>query len=74
MSALKRACCYYAVERIMSNADFAELDILVSAADVPGEGEIKIVDRIEELALSNPGDSFLIVGQDSDLFLMGLAL
>jgi hypothetical protein len=54
---------------------FRDVRFFVSGADVAGEGELKIVKYIRAVRDANPDpentDSYLIVGSDADLVLLG---
>jgi hypothetical protein len=81
MLRLKRVLEWYAVSRACGVAGvFASRTpiVLVSAADVSGEGELKLLQHVHAvlrtpLSRDAPLPSFLLVGPDSDLLLLALA-
>lgn len=44
--------------------------LILLGSDVPGEGEIKIIEHIRNCNHA-PSDTFLVVGDDADMFLQG---
>ena len=46
----------------------------ISGAEMPGEGEVKLLNWLQLPTLVRPGDSVALIGGDSDLVLEGLAL
>lgn len=81
MLRLKRVLEWYAISRTCGVAGvFASHRpiVLVSAADVSGEGELKLLQHVHAvlrtpLSRDSPLPSFLLVGPDSDLLLLALA-
>lgn len=81
MLRLRRALEWYSASRSLGVAGVfsgrPRPTILVSAADVYGEGELKLLQHVHavrrDAALSGASPSFLLVGPDADLLLLGLA-
>jgi 5'-3' exonuclease len=83
MLRLRRCLEWWAASRLVGGAQQV-LDprapkplIFVSAADVPGEGEVKLLEHLHAVSRdappAAPPESFLLVGPDADLLLLGLA-
>ena len=84
MNRLRRALEFYAASRLAGAKNVfggakggVRPTVLISAADVAGEGELKILQHAHAVARSQPLDapppSVLLVGPDADLLLLGLA-
>jgi 5'-3' exonuclease len=72
MHRLKNSLCYYVCNRLQKSRRFERVKFYVSGSDVAGEGEIKIVNYIKNKpAYHHSEDSYLIVGTDADLILLG---
>lgn len=72
MHHLKNSLCYYVCNRLQKSRRFERVKFYVSGSDVAGEGEIKIVNYIKNKpAYHRSEDSYLIVGTDADLILLG---
>jgi len=67
------ACLYYVWQRL-NQKRLRGIKFYISGADVPGEGEVKLLDWMQIPTLVRPGDSVAMIGGDSDLVLEGLAL
>lgn len=63
---------YWAYTRLQNDRKYANVDIRISASDVPGEGELKIVDFCRS-GLVAKHESIIVVGGDADIVLQGLA-
>jgi 5'-3' exonuclease len=75
MHRLKNSLCYYVCNRLQKSRRFERVKFYVSGSDVAGEGEIKIVNYIKNKpAYHRSEDSYLIVGTDADLILLGLCV
>lgn len=63
---------YWAYSRLQNDKKYRNVDIRISGPDVPGEGELKIIDfcRSDGFPAS---DSIVVVGGDADIVLQGLA-
>eukprot|EP01127_Copromyxa_protea_P016507 TRINITY_DN4912_c0_g1_i2.p1 TRINITY_DN4912_c0_g1~~TRINITY_DN4912_c0_g1_i2.p1 ORF type:complete len:650 (-),score=153.73 TRINITY_DN4912_c0_g1_i2:7-1719(-) len=74
MEQIKRLCCYYAHKKL--DTSHQSFEILISAADVPGEGEIKIIQQLAfndaTLKKHKLEHSHIILSDDSDLLLLSL--
>ena len=81
MLRLRRALEWYAASRVAGVGGVFRgraPTVIVSAADVAGEGEIKLLEHVHSIlrevrAPAAPPPSFLLVGPDADLLLLGLA-
>jgi hypothetical protein len=81
MLRLKRVLDWYALTRACGVGDVFTSQrpvILISAADVSGEGELKLLQHVHTvlrapLSPAAPPPSFLLVGPDADLLLLALA-
>ena len=73
MLAVRRACEYFAADRVASSYRFKDAAFFISGSDVAGEGEVKIIEWLHLLRSKEPTDSLIIVGGDADLVLQGLA-
>ncbi|KAI0558228.1 5'-3' exoribonuclease [Gracilaria domingensis] len=62
---------YWAYSRLQNDRKYRSVDIRISGADVPGEGELKLVDycRTGKFLAT---DSVVVVGGDADIVLQGL--
>lgn len=69
---VRDAVQYWAYMRLQTDPRFAHLNVWVSGADVPGEGELKIIDYCRAAGF-HPLDSIVVVGSDADIVLQGLA-
>ena len=78
MLRVRRALEYYAASRLCGVAGVwsgQRPAVFVSGADVAGEGEIKLLQHLRQLAASGQAErqSALLVGPDADLLLLALA-
>ena len=67
--------CYIS-ERILSEPAWQSIEVILSDANVPGEGEQKIINFIRQrqtLSTYNPETSHVLFGTDADLILLGIA-
>lgn len=69
---LRDAVEYWAYSRLQNDRKYRNVDIRVSGADVPGEGELKLIDFCRAAGL-HESDSVIVVGGDADIVLQGLA-
>jgi len=73
MHEVKQACMYYVCVRLAMSYKFRNVAFYLSGADVPGEGEVKILEWIHNLMGDSTKhsweDSIMIVGGDADLVL-----
>ena len=72
MSAMENLMICYILQRVNRPA-FKDLTVFISGAQVPGEGEIKIVEWIHN-HMPNHNDSCIICGSDSDIILQTICL
>eukprot|EP00741_Cyanophora_paradoxa_P009269 tig00001493_g8979.t1 len=73
MLRLENALEYYICQRVQGGK-YRNVRFFISSARRAGEGELKIVECINELARTRPkGEKYLIVGMDADLILLGLS-
>lgn len=63
---------YWAYSRLQNDRKYRNVDIRISGADVPGEGELKLIDFCRTANLPST-DSVIVVGGDADIVLQGLA-
>ena len=82
MMRMRRALEWYAASRLCGIGGLfkghSKPTMLISAADVAGEGEVKLLSHVHAILGSGRGadtqpPSFLLVGPDADLLLLGLA-
>ena len=67
MQNLKSFLHYYSCT-LLQMEEFSKIQIIISASDVPGEGEFKIMNAILN---SKQSAKHLLIGDDSDLCLLG---
>ena len=72
MTQMENVMMCYALQRMQRN-DFKNLTFFISGSDCPGEGELKIVDWINN-HMPSFNDSIVICGSDSDILLQAMAL
>lgn len=70
MCRLKEALKHFCCARVQSNK-YRHVKFYISGADVSDEGEIKIIRYIHALNRQYRNNSYLIVGSDADLILLG---
>lgn len=66
---------YFIRKKIKEDPHWHSLNIIFSGADIPGEGEHKIMEHIREMRASpryQPNNRHCIYGQDADLIMLGL--
>ncbi|KAJ1987342.1 5'-3' exoribonuclease 2 [Dimargaris cristalligena] len=76
MARLAAALRYYVAERMNSDPAWAGLQVIITDATVPGEGEHKIMDFIRSQRASpdyNPDTYHVLHGLDADLIMLALA-
>lgn len=69
---VRDAVTYWAYSRLQNDRKYRNVDIRISGSDVPGEGELKLIDFCRAANLPEL-DSVVIVGGDADIVLQGLA-
>lgn len=72
MNAMEELMLCYVLQRV-NRPDFKDVVVFISGASVPGEGELKLVEWINN-HMPNHNESVVICGSDSDIFLQALCL
>ncbi|KAL4075753.1 exoribonuclease 2 [Scleroderma citrinum] len=76
MDLLASSLRYWVVEKMNTDAGWKDLQVIISDASVPGEGEHKIMDWIRRQRVNpghDPNTKHVIYGLDADLIMLALA-
>lgn len=69
---IKDAVQYWTYTRLQNDRKYAHVSVRISGSDVPGEGELKLIDFCRTSKISD-FESVVVVGCDADIILQGLA-
>lgn len=76
MDLVARSLRYYIYEKLNNEPSWQQINVILSDASVPGEGEHKIVDYIRKQRLEpnyDPNQQNVIYGLDADLIMLSMA-
>lgn len=75
MTELTNALNYFVHKRVSEDAAWAKVEVILSGAEVPGEGEHKIMEYIRAMKLAHqipPNTRHCVYGLDADLIMLSL--
>ncbi len=61
------------IANIKKNCNYLNFDVVTVFSDEPGEGEIKLFQKLREYGLKNKDASHLVIGNDADLVVIAVA-
>lgn len=76
MDLLAESLRYWVIKKLNTDPGWSNLEVIISDASVPGEGEHKIMDFIRRQRISpthDPNTKHVIYGLDADLIMLALA-
>lgn len=69
---LRDAIEYWTYTRLQNDRKYTNVEVRISGPEVPGEGELKIIDFCR-IGIESRDESVVVIGGDADIVLQGLA-